>query len=194
MATEKESGDQPTYRSRTEAATALAALTPEEHAKLMGVARTYWSRRGLNDRWGSPEDLLGEAVERTLKKGGKRWRTGVDITHHLKRAMENISGHWARKRNRFAMHEVEPSDDKPHQPRLPVDATAPRVLESKESLDLLRKHFGRDEEGFGFVVGRAQGKTESEAAAELGIELCRIEAVARRCRRKVATFIHGRNG
>lgn len=194
MATEKGPEDQPRYRSRAEAATALAALTKEELSKLTGAARAYWSGRGLDDRWGSPEELLGEAVLRTLKKDGKRWRKGVDITYHLKRAMENISGHWARKRSRFAMHEVEPSEDKPHQTCLPVDATAPRVLETKEILDRLKRHFGRDEEGFGFVVGRAQGKTESEAAADLGIEVCRIEAVARRCRRKVATFIHGRNG
>lgn len=194
MATEKDPENQPRYRSRAEAAAALAALTTEEHAKLMGVARAYWSHRGLDDRWGSPEDLLGEAVERTLKKGGKRWRTGVDITYHLKRAMENISGHLARKRSRLAVYEVEPSGDEPQQTCLPVHATATRSLESKETLDRLKRHFGRDQEGFGFVLRRAQGMSEAEAAVDLGIEERRIEAVARRCRRKVVTFRQGRNG
>ena len=114
--------------------------------------------------------------------------------YHLKRAMENISGHLARKRSRFVVHEVEPSDDEPRQKCLPVEATATRVLESREILDRLKRHFGRDQDGFRLVLRRAEGMTEAEAAAELGIEECRIEAVARRCRRKVATFSHGRNG
>ena len=188
MAIEPDPDNQPKYRTQTEAATALGALTQEERAKLMIVARLFWSDRGLNDRWGSPEELLNEAILRTLKEGGKRWRVGVDIMYHLKRAMENISGHLARKRWRLAEREMEPNDDTPQQASLLHQAGSEGAVQAKELLEELRQHFGPDEEAFEFLVRRSQGMTESESAADLGIEQSRIEAVARRYRRKVASF------
>lgn len=188
MGIEPDPDEQPKYRTQAEAATALDALTAEERAKLMIVARLFWFDRGLNDRWGSPEELLNEAILRTLKEGGKRWRVGVDIMYHLKRAMENISGHLARKRCRLAEHEMGPNDDPPQQGSLLHEAGNAELAQAKELLEKLRQHFGPDEEAFEFLVRRSQGMTESESAADLGIEQSRVEAVARRYRRKVASF------
>ena len=188
MAIEPAPDDQPRYRTQAEAARALGALTQEERVKLMIVARMFWANRGLSDRWGSPEELLNEAILRTLKEGGKRWRVGVDIMYHLKRAMENVSGHLARKRLRLAEHEVEPNDDIPQQASLLHQAVTAGAVQVKELLDQLRRHFGADEEAFDFLVRRSQGMSESESAADLGIEQSRIEGVARRYRRKVASF------
>jgi len=179
---------QPNYKTRAEAAVAIASLTDDEHVKLLKAARYFWFDRKLDDRWGSAGGLLNEAIQRTLDADGKRWREGVSIVFHLKQAMKNISGHLARKRNRRAEYEVELPDDTPRGASLLEDTREMEAARANDLLDELQYHFGPDQEAFEFLIRRSQGMTESEAAADIGIESSRIEAVARRCRRKVNTF------
>lgn len=188
MTSKPEPENEPKYKTRIEAAAAISSLSEEDRTKLLRIASIYWSDRGLNDRWGSSDELLAEAFLRTLSEGGKRWREGVPMLRHLKRAMENISGHLARKRNRLAEHEVEPNDQMPLKALHLEDDRSYRAAQANEILEALQYHFGPDQEAFEFLIRRSHGRTESEAAASMGIEDSRVEAVARRCRRKVATF------
>lgn len=186
MNIESEPGNQPKYKTLDEAATAIANLSSEEHVKLRQVASIYWSGRKLNDRWGSPDELLSEAIVRTLRAEGKRWRSSVEIVLHLKKAMKNISGHLARKQKRLTENGiVEPHEDMPQQMQLPREVSA---IGAKEILTKLQHHFGPDQEAFEFLICRSKGMTESESATHMGIENSRIEAIGRRCRRKVASF------
>src|SRR5271165_5765964 len=82
----------PEYASSDEVLTAIRLLNSAELKKLQLVAALHCRHFGIPSGHMEPDELLNEAIRRTLSLN-KKWRKGVDIIHHLNRAMENIAGH-----------------------------------------------------------------------------------------------------
>ena len=177
------------YCTQAEVQTALIALTEEDLAKLGRAAAFFWSQRHIHDGWGDPQDFLHEAIVQTLT-GTKQWRRGVAFPYHLKRVIENISGHTAgreQRRSEKRSSELLPKGKESLRlgaRRNPVE----EGLIASDLLDEIRHYFGPDKEAFAFLCKRAEGMTESEAGVALGIEGAQLEAVARRARRKINTY------
>ena len=71
------------YATHIDAAEAIDSLSNADHKKLVLIARYFWNLRKLGTDWGEPEDLLFEAVLRTLE-GERRWRhSTVSMVRHL---------------------------------------------------------------------------------------------------------------
>src|SRR5690242_2696039 len=81
------------YASTEESRTAISSLSDDDYIKLMVIAAFFCCERCLRRDQLEPEELLGEAISRTLE-GERKWRkTRVSIVRHLDRCMESISGH-----------------------------------------------------------------------------------------------------
>lgn len=77
-----------------EAAAALQALTEADYARLSSFARTRILRIGRAADQRDHEDLLSEALGRTLD-GRRSWYQPMSIVDHLFGAMRSVSSHWA---------------------------------------------------------------------------------------------------
>lgn len=81
-----------------ETAAVISSLQKVDWAKLQLIARSFFKIRQLGHTWAEPEDLLQEAIIKTLG-GERKWRKErVSIIRHLERTMESISGHIAEHR------------------------------------------------------------------------------------------------
>ena len=177
------------YCTQAEVQAALVVLTDEDLAKLERAAAFFWSQRHIRDGWGDPEDLLHEAIVQTLT-GTKRWRRGVVFPYHLKRVIENISGHTAgreQRRSEKRSSELLPAGKESVRLGAKRNPTEEGLIAS-DLLDEIRHHFGPDQEAFAFLCRRVEGMTESETGVALGIEGAQLEAVARRARRKINAY------
>jgi hypothetical protein len=147
------------YASAAEAKTALEALSVADHAKLRMIAQSFCKRRVLRTTlaW---EELLGEAVVRTLS-GDRRWRRGrVSIVRHLDRVMESISGHVAAEqvtaRQRFSNVETHLMPNRTGIPA-PFQSSSEAAVAAKEEIDGLLRLFARDPEAVRVLECRASG-------------------------------------
>ncbi len=73
---------------------ALQALTEADYDRLWSFAQARILRIGRAADGRDHEDLLGEALRRTLD-GRRRWYQRVSIVDHLFGAMRSVSSHWA---------------------------------------------------------------------------------------------------
>ena len=73
---------------------ALQALTEADYGRLWSFAKARILRIGGAADGRNHEDLLAEAVRRTLD-GQRRWYQRVNIVEHLFGAMRSVSSHWA---------------------------------------------------------------------------------------------------
>ena len=81
------------YASTEESRVAISTLSDDDYIKLMIIAAFFCGERRLRRDQLEPEELLGEAISRTLA-GDRKWRKNrVSIVRHLDRCMESISGH-----------------------------------------------------------------------------------------------------
>ena len=90
----EERPDHGEYATLAEVIEAIHALSATEYKKLTLIAGFFWKQRNLENYALQPEDLLSEAVVRTLTEE-RRWRKAqVSLIKHLDRTMESISSHW----------------------------------------------------------------------------------------------------
>lgn len=180
------------YASPAEAAAAVSKLTDDDIVRLQLIARTFFKHRRLRDSWGSPDELFHEAIVQTIAPDGrKKWRKEVDFVLHLRQVMRNLSGHAAGKEQRRAeIRAGELQTNLFEAQRLMVDRNpVEEAAIAKDQVRRLRRFFGDDQEAFAYVVHRhLEGMTESETGLTLGLDNRRLEAVARRARRKIVAY------
>ena len=188
------------YASREEAQAAISALSSADKKKLMVAAQYWWRRYRLEATEVEAEDLLQEAVLRTLKREKpRRWRKAtVSIVKHLDRAMESIATHHcerhdAERRAAATSRGLDPAPPAPttSAPRPPPSSNPESQLAAREQIDEIRSLFGDDTQGFQAVVCRARGMEASEIQRELGISNREWEAIRKRVQRRLANYLKG---
>lgn len=194
MAFENLPQDRPeSYASITEVRQAINSLSDVEYVKLMMAAQYFCNQRRLRPERLEPQELLNEAIKRTLN-GERRWRSEtVGIVRHLDRTMESISGH--------AIYDVvaesdfkravlnEEFDTRKNLPRSLGQPQAEIRLLALEQLQEIEALFDDEPTALGVLHARAEGKTESEIMMQLGIDKRQYEAVRKKIERKVASYI-----
>ncbi|HEX6177131.1 MAG TPA: hypothetical protein VF057_02130 [Thermoanaerobaculia bacterium] len=182
------------YATRDEATAAIASLTDDEHLRLMTLARIHWRQRRLREVM-LPEELLNEAVVRTLTTGRRprRWRKAVvTMIEHLDRSMESISGHAVgdvvAEGELLDAIRSEEIDRRTSAPRRFHRAVAQDQLLAREELQAIEELFAGAPRALAFLRLRAEGYTESEIMKRLGIEKRAYEAARKKAERVVAQY------
>ena len=83
----------PRLHSEAEIEQAAAELSPADLKRLQLVARTVMRYYGLATAVRDHDDLVAEALIRTLG-GSRSWRKGVDFVYHLAQAMRSVAWTW----------------------------------------------------------------------------------------------------
>src|ERR1035441_2428525 len=96
LATADEEG---VYASQEEAERGINALTDADFVKLMLIAHSFCRHYGISSSVMEPEELLSEAMMKTLQ-WHKKWKKSLSMVKHLDRAMQNIIGHVVAQRCR----------------------------------------------------------------------------------------------
>jgi hypothetical protein len=193
-----EDGDEGEYASAEEASAAVQALNDDEVMKLMVVARYHWKQRRLRDSM-SPEELLGEAIVRTLDNR-RRWRRGrVSLIYHLDRTMESISGHAVH--DAVTEHEIiaeigaEQIDPKTAEPRRFQSPVVERQLVARAELASIEALFADAPDALVVLRLKAEGHTESEIMNLRGMDKRRYEAARKKAEREITKYVfHSEKG
>ena len=178
----------PQYATPMEVEQALNALSPSELGKLMIIAAAFCRQRYLARSVCEPHDLLHQAVLKTLESGkGKRWNKQVSIIKHLDRAMENISGHLARKQSQTFTFpdglETETNEGEAYTPTDPGE-------EAEKVAALLNDVFGDDDQAKEiFALRKIDGLCPDEIQARLKISNTELETANRRILRKLSKYL-----
>jgi hypothetical protein len=175
--------------SADEVAVALNGLTESDHAKLMIIAKGFCRSRRLPFNVIEPKELLGEAVKRTLSLE-KKWVKSVSLLKHLDRAMENISGHLVLPSSKIVPFPdgVSP-DEKAMRERQPKNDPGERLEQQERVQNLLEEIFGDDTQARDVFVSRVEGFSLEQIKSEFHLTDTGYESVAKRIRRKIATFL-----
>jgi DNA-directed RNA polymerase specialized sigma24 family protein len=163
---------------------ALRALTADNLKKLALAAR-YWVHRYRLDRVGiSHEELLNEAITRTLD-GIRNWKPkNVDFVKFLDEVMHSI-----------ANHEYEELDR-----RRSIDSPAAEIqsklavlhiADPEIDIEAIEAAFADDPQVLEFLWHKADGKTIPETAEEMGVDSKQIEAIKKRTQRRITRFLGG---
>jgi hypothetical protein len=161
---------------------AIKALSSPELGKLMLIANHFCRSRGLLNCTLEPEELLSEAICRTLT-GKKKWRRGLSILKHLDRAMENISGHALERANR----ETAPIDKEEEvlsieEVAIAKDSVAAEV-QVNETYNIIRSAFEHDSQAWEILKLRMKEIPADEIRKTRHLSDCEYETVAKRIRR-----------
>jgi hypothetical protein len=183
------------YASTEESRAAIAALSDDDYIKLMVIAAFFCRDRYLRRDQLEPEDLLDEAISRTLE-GDRRWRKSrVSIVRHLDRCMESISGHAvAQEKAKTEMSEAifaDEFDEKTQSPRSKQRADAEMRVLAIGQLEQIRSLFNESPIAFQVLQLKAEGHTESEITLKLGIGKKGYEAARKKIERTMAAYLAG---
>ena len=173
------------YFSAKEAADAIVGLDRKGKATLRKLARSYWEDRMSGPDAGSdPDDLLQEAIYRTLR-GSRRWRRSVTIIKHLVRTMESISWEALRAKKtqprtwaKDTVEEIDPGD-RPH------ESSVLDVALARDEMAQLESRFEHDQEALDVLRCRSIELSPSETCARLSMERSRYNTVNKRIWRKL---------
>ena len=176
------------YATREEAHDAVQDLQKSDFAKLMVIARSFTKKRRLNGVDAEPDDLLQEAIVKTLD-GRRRWSRGVRIIRHLDRVMESDSGHLAERREL----EAKRGRDHLYDPDLhPESASLERSPEDRvrdrDALDNAVAWFAGDKQALQLIRLKGDAVSASEIRCELGMSKTEYDTVTKRIRRRVANL------
>lgn len=191
--------EQPTldeYASVEESRVAISTLSNDDYIKLIIIAAFFCRVRGLRRDQMEPDELLSEAIFRTLN-GERRWRKDrVSILRHLDRCMESISGHAVAKEVAKAnMSEAilaTQFDEKKHSPRATQRADAEERVSALDELEIIHAHLAESPIALQVLQLKAEGYTESEITLKLGIGKKEYEAARKKIERMMATYLKNR--
>jgi len=181
------------YASTEESHAAISTISDDEYIKLMVIAAFFCGERRLRRDQLEPEELLGEAISRTLA-GDRKWRRNrVNIVRHLDRCMESISGHAvAHEKAKTEMSEAVFAgefDEKTQAPRATQRADAEMRVLAIDELEQIRNLFKESPTAFQVLQLKAAGHTESEIILKLGIGKKGYEAARKKIERTMAAYI-----
>jgi len=161
------------YASQEEVIEAIHSLTDADYQKLMLIAR-YWhhQRYGRLEKRIKPEEILSEAIVRTLDPGQRRWRKKkVSMVKHLDRVMESLSGHIVETRiaETRAREELTSEMEWAEEERLYPRSSVEDEIVARQQLEMIQNLFADNEKALHVLRGRAEEKTAAEIRAELGL-------------------------
>ena len=180
---------------------AIEALTPSELQRLQQFADFRVRGLGRAARGRTGEDLLGEALLRTLigaeaTRKGRHWNKNVDFVWHLAAAMRSISNCWKRQFE-AAVQRMEPESylipalpvqDAEGQEHSPLDTLAcgdtaadQRLIE-KEEEDWVLTLFKDDAEATQVLQGLLDGLKKNEILSKFGLAENKYAAAVKRIR------------
>jgi CheY-like chemotaxis protein len=180
---------------------AIEVLTSSELLRLQQYADFRVRGLGRAARGRTGEDLLGEALLRTLvgaeaTQKGRHWNRDVDFVMHLTGAMQSISSSWKRQftdREAYLISEL-PMHDAEGQEHSPVDnvasahAAADQLLVEKDEKDQILTIFKDDPEATQMLLGLLHGLKKNE----LGLDKKKCAATEKRIRMKLLNRRNGR--
>lgn len=192
----------PEYASPDEARKALAGLSKVDLKRLQFIARLHCQQYGLPPSHMEPDELLNEAIQRTLE-GRKQWRVGVKFAYHLDRAMENIAGHEVPKLLRkFDVGELTSNDGEEDEDGDPLDrlrrpkstdGMVTAAVEAREDLRFLEQLFLGDSPAFDVLKCRAAGQEGKEIQLSLGLSKIEHDTINKRILRKITNYYEPRS-
>lgn len=173
---------------------AIEVLTSSELLRLQQYADFRVRGLGRAARGRTGEDLLGEALLRTLvgaeaTQKGRHWNRDVDFVMHLTGAMQSISSSWERQftdREAYLISEL-PMHDGEGQEHSPVDnvasahTAADQLLIEKDEKDKILTIFKDDPEATQVFLGLLHGLKKNE----VGFDRKKYAATEKRIRAKL---------
>ncbi len=191
-----------TVLEATAAIEALYSDKPKLH-KLQQYAKFRLEGIGRAAEGYEPEDLLSEAVTRTLE-GDRKWnKTAVDMVGHLIGVMKSLSSHMAesvgiRKVSTYLESEVtqvtEGGDVVNPVEHHPSSRPGPdRILEAHQRVECIEQAFIEDKEVSQVIEALREGFSGPETQELLGISKTEYETRMKRMRRKASILDEGRS-
>jgi len=182
-------GEAAQHATAEEVARAIEALSKDDYAKLMLIACSFCKSRRFSTSVMEPQELLAEAFAKTLQLD-KKWNKRISFIRHLDRAMENISGHLARERNKIVPFPegLEPSSEQRGETPM-EDGADEKVMRKEEIEALLADVFADDTEAAHIFMLRVEGFQASEIQTKLSMSSTKYEAIAKRIRRKISSYL-----
>ena len=178
--------DSTQYATREEAHHAIQDLQKSDFAKLMWIARSFTSKRRLNGADAEPDDLLQEAIAKTLD-GRRRWSREVSIIRHLDRVMESDSGHLVERRKLEAKrgrdHLYDPDL---HRESASLEPSPEDRVRDRDALDNALAWFAGDKQVLQLIRFKGDDRLASEIRCELGMSKTEYDTVTKRIRRRLA--------
>lgn len=180
-----------------EVRTAIEAMTVEDLARLRSFGRR--KIRALGDRAGgvTEDDLLSEAVTRTLERT-RRWvPSRVDFCRFLLGVIRSIASHmWRSEPGSPDIPFIEASlateeDPSPMDHHAKTEVTPERQAAARDQLAALEHHFVDDAEATLVIGAWKDGMMGPEIKEILGWTQTDFETVARRIRRQVRALNQG---
>jgi hypothetical protein len=184
---------------------AITVLTIPDQLKLQQFAKLWIRSIGRATRGHDWQDLLQEAMFRTLmgcsgRKKGRHWNKKVDLVWHLAEAMRSIANSWKRQfapeENTFLSSELQTCDSNGEE-YSPLGNVASehvladdRLIESAEE-DRILATPQDDTDASQVLEGWMDGLKKSEILLNYGLDEKRYAAVVRRTRLK---FLGRRGG
>jgi hypothetical protein len=184
--------------SPREIAMAIDSLTPDELLRMRAFA--VWRVRGLGRRSNGRDhnDLLQEAVARTVS-GERRWNgDSVSFATHLLGAMRSISNHWATQgaeEEPVLFSELAHAAAAGHASNpvecVPSEAAGPEALVAvKQEIEALERLFADDGPAARVFDCVRRGLSGSAVLEATGYSRTQYETVMKRIRRRLR---HGAN-
>jgi CheY-like chemotaxis protein len=176
----------------------IELLTTAELLKLQKFAQFRVRGLGRAARGRTWEDLLGEALLRTLigvgaSEKGRHWNREVDFARHLAGAMQSISSSWKRQFKDKETHliselVIHDADGQEHSPLDIVasgHAPADQHLIEKNEEDRILAKFQDDPDATHVLHGLLDGLKKNETMSRYGLDEKRYAASVKRIRVKV---------
>lgn len=172
---------------------AIESLTPEELLRIRAFA--IWRIRGLGRKSNGKdhEDLMQEAVTRTVA-GDRRWNeSSVSFVAHLLGAMRSISSHWARQLTAddpFLFSELDEMTPNGYIGNpvdlVPAEAAGPEAqLAIKQEVEAIEKLFVGDAAAARVIECVRRGLSGPKTQEATGYSKTEYETVMKRIRRRV---------
>ena len=177
----------PKIHTEAEVESAVAGLTPADLKRLRAVAGAIFSSHGLDPEERDPDDLVAEAVARTLDRT-RGWRKGVDFRHHLIQSMRSVGWTWKERQEDRARigPTVSLAELKPAAAAVALRAHATDPESAAIARDLVRKierAFAGDRAARAVLAGWASEHKGPEICRRYRLTEKELRAAVRRIRR-----------
>lgn len=178
---------------------AIQELTTTDRLRLKQFAALRMFALGRAARGRTGEDLLSEAILRTLMgletmEKGRHWNKNVDFVRHLTGAMQSIAHCWKRTFNDnepYLACELLKCDEEGEE-MSPFESlgsglpTMAQDLIAREREHEILARFKHDPEAIALIQGLLDGLKKSESVQKYGFSQKRYEAVLKRIRMKLS--------
>jgi len=162
---------------------AIGALRPSDLVRLGKVASFRARALAAAGLGQSGEDLLQEAIKRTLA-GQRHWRKAIPFVTHLVATMRSIANH-ALEKVHGAVLVSTATDDVQQPPGVSQGSDPERLAAAKERFQQIRKRFDDDDEVGLVLEGMAAGMKGIDIQRDLNLTPQQYETILLRLRRGI---------